>query len=141
MVTSVVESKKSSKQLSKNSVVKVHIFWEGHKILQNLHLTSTSYVVTVKRWRFRIILWPSQNIWTLRTSFHQFYQFWILKLPKILEFCIFLKKYWEKYWYFHNIELYRLLGCSEQNQFRNYENLKIMGFWRKKKSDHLKYLT
>ena len=32
---------------------KVHIFWEGHKILRNIHLT------------FRKILWPSQNIWTL----------------------------------------------------------------------------
>ena len=45
---------------------KVHILWEGHKILQKsppyfwlaLHWTKV-------RWRFRKILWPSQNIWTL----------------------------------------------------------------------------
>ena len=27
---------------------KIHIFWEGHKILQNLHLTFVQYVVPVK---------------------------------------------------------------------------------------------
>ena len=47
-------------------VFKVRIFWEGHKILQNLHLTfDCGYVLQSKvRWRFRKILWPSQNIWT-----------------------------------------------------------------------------
>ena len=44
-------------------LVKVHIFC--HKILRNLHidfvLCSASW-----RWRFRKILWPSQNLWTLR---------------------------------------------------------------------------
>ena len=30
----------------------IYIFWEGHKM-------------TNLRWRFRKILWPSQNIWTL----------------------------------------------------------------------------
>ena len=40
---------------------KVHIFWEGHKILRNLHLTFDW-------WRFPKILWPSQNIWTLITQ-------------------------------------------------------------------------
>ena len=44
---------------------KVHIFWEGHKILQNLHLTFVRYYRTIVRGRFRKILWPSQNIWTL----------------------------------------------------------------------------
>ena len=28
--------------------IKVHIFWEGHKILQNLHLTFVQYAVPVK---------------------------------------------------------------------------------------------
>ena len=44
----------------------VHIFWEGHKILRNLHLTFVLCSVTQSkvRWRFRKILWLSQNIWT-----------------------------------------------------------------------------
>jgi hypothetical protein len=45
--------------------VKVHIFWEGHKIFAKsspyfwlaLHRTKV-------RWRFDKFLWPSQNIWT-----------------------------------------------------------------------------
>ena len=36
--------------------IKVHIFWEGHKILQNLH---RGFILCSK------ILWPSQNMWTL----------------------------------------------------------------------------
>ena len=40
---------------------KGHMFWEGHKYLRNLHLTF----VLCYMWRFRKILWPSQNIWTL----------------------------------------------------------------------------
>jgi hypothetical protein len=58
---------------------KVHIFWEGNKNLRNLHLILTgttsklcnhSFALhTAKvRWRFRKILWPSQNIWTLSTK-------------------------------------------------------------------------
>ena len=49
---------------------KVHIFWEGHKILRNLHLTFVQCQSKV-RWRYRKILWPFQNIWALRndTSF------------------------------------------------------------------------
>ena len=45
------------------------------KFLRNLHLTfdySTSilqYIQSKVRWRFRKILWPSQNIRTLRISF------------------------------------------------------------------------
>ena len=42
-------------------LIKVHIFREGHKILRNLH-----QLLAVRRtnnwWRFRKILWPSQNI-------------------------------------------------------------------------------
>ena len=51
-------------------VSKVHIFWEGHKSLQNLHLTFDWHSIGQKylRWRFRKILWPSQNIWTLRSN-------------------------------------------------------------------------
>ena len=46
---------------------KVHIFWEGFKTLQNLHLTFDWHYIsrTKVRWRFHKILWPSQNIWTL----------------------------------------------------------------------------
>ena len=46
---------------------KVYIFWEGHKILRNLHLRFDRYYIlrTNLRWEFRKILWPSQNIWTL----------------------------------------------------------------------------
>ena len=52
---------------------KVHIFCEGHKIyLRNLHLTFDLHYILVHRtkarWRFRKILWPSQNIWTLTNA-------------------------------------------------------------------------
>ena len=46
-------------------LVKVHIFWGGHKMLRNLHRRfDWHYKVhrTNLRWRFRKILWPSQNI-------------------------------------------------------------------------------
>ena len=47
--------------------IKVHTFWEGHKFLQNLHLDfHCLYCSSKVRWRFRKILWSSQNIWTLR---------------------------------------------------------------------------
>ena len=49
--------------------VEVHIFWEGHKLLRNLHLTF-DYIQSKIMWRFRKILWPSQNIWTLQTVGH-----------------------------------------------------------------------
>ena len=42
---------------------KVHIFWGGHKISRNLHLTFDRHYI---RWRFLKILWPPQNIWTLK---------------------------------------------------------------------------
>ena len=46
--------------------IKVHIFWEGHKILQNLHCRFALWSASNLRWRFRKLLWPSQNIWTLK---------------------------------------------------------------------------
>ena len=49
-------------------ISKVYIlFWDGHKILRNLHLTFDWHYIsrTKVRWRFRKILWPSQNILTL----------------------------------------------------------------------------
>ena len=51
--------------------IKVHIFWEGHITLQNLYITFFLCSVQCQsnvRWRFRKILWPSQNIWTLLIS-------------------------------------------------------------------------
>ena len=50
-------------KVSIGTTFKLHIFWEGHKILQNLHLLS--FCQSKSRWRFRKSLWPSQNIWTL----------------------------------------------------------------------------
>ena len=45
---------------------KVYTFWEGHTIMRNLHLTFALCSASQKYWwRFRKILWPSQNIWTL----------------------------------------------------------------------------
>ena len=45
---------------------KVHIFWEGHTLLRNLHLTLVlCSCQSIMGWRFRKILWPSQNVWTL----------------------------------------------------------------------------
>ena len=43
---------------------KVYIFWEGHKILRNLHRRLALHRTNL-RCRFRKILWPSQNIWIL----------------------------------------------------------------------------
>ena len=53
----------SQKTWFSNIRVKVHIFWGGKKksppcIWLALHRTKV-------RWRFRKILWPSQNIWAL----------------------------------------------------------------------------
>ena len=50
---------------------KVQLFWEGHKILRNFTLLLTGTRTKV-RWRFRKILWPSQNIWTLKDSLLSF---------------------------------------------------------------------
>ena len=55
---------------SQFKVVKVHIFWEGHTILRNLgQLFDWQYIHRTKNWwRFRKILWLSQNIWTLLSA-------------------------------------------------------------------------
>ena len=46
---------------------KVHIFWEGHKILRNLHLTfDCMYCSQNLGEDFAKILWPSQNVWSLQ---------------------------------------------------------------------------
>ena len=47
----------------KRNTIKVHLFWEGHKI----HPDSTAHHRTNLRWRFCKLLWPFQNIWTLST--------------------------------------------------------------------------
>ena len=53
---------------------KVHIFWEGHKILRNLHRRFDRYYIyrTNLGWRFRKNLWLSQNIWTLKNLGNRF---------------------------------------------------------------------
>jgi hypothetical protein len=62
----------------------VHVFWECQKIWRKsppyfwlaLHRTKV-------RWRFHKILWPSQNIWTLKDT-HNFKLYRLLKkLPQI----------------------------------------------------------
>ena len=46
--------------------IKVHIFWEGHKILQNLHATfDWHYIGQQQGEDFAKKLWLSQKIWTL----------------------------------------------------------------------------
>ena len=53
------------KVASKCFCFKVHMFWEGHKILQ-ISTVDLSYVVPVKSSvEISQSLWPSQNIWTL----------------------------------------------------------------------------
>ena len=56
------------------NLLKVHIFWESHKILRNLHRRFDWHYLhrTNLRWRFRKILWPSQNIWTLKVWSYDF---------------------------------------------------------------------
>ena len=46
--------------------LKVHIFWEGHKIFGKSSPNFwPQYIQSKVRWIFHKILWPSQNIWTL----------------------------------------------------------------------------
>ena len=53
-------------KLNEKGTDKVHIFWEGHKILRNLPLTFDRMYCSQKLWEdFAKFLWPSQNIWTL----------------------------------------------------------------------------
>ena len=51
----------------KGGIHKVRIFWEGHKILRNLHSAyfCLEYIQTKLRLRFCKILWSSQNVWNL----------------------------------------------------------------------------
>ena len=46
-------------------LIRVHIFWVGHKILQNLHLT---FVPVKSKMEISKILWPSQNTFPLMFS-------------------------------------------------------------------------
>ena len=51
-------------EISLSFDVKVHIFWEGHKLLRNLLLAfdCTTYMRSKVRWSFHKMLWSSQNI-------------------------------------------------------------------------------
>ena len=64
------EGLKEGSEYSLTSTVlsfKVHMFWEGHKLLRNLHLTLECMYCSQKKGEdFAKILWPSQNIWTLK---------------------------------------------------------------------------
>ena len=64
------EKTKLNLALRNTFLIKVHIFLKGHKILQNLHLTFVWHYIdkTKVRWKFRKILWPPQNIWTLKKN-------------------------------------------------------------------------
>ena len=61
---------------------KVHIFWEGHKILRNLPLTFDWHYIKV-RGRFRKFFWPSQNTWTLRSWSTSWFRVLILKTSSV----------------------------------------------------------
>ena len=62
--------------------LKVHIFWEGHKILRNLPLTFDRMYCSQKLGEdFAKFLWPSQNIWTLSTLFCLSYDETLEKQP------------------------------------------------------------
>ena len=67
-VPALILVKGSTFKFKEFNFLKVHIFWEGHKILRNLHRRFNQSPVlhrTNVRWRFSKIFWPSQNIWTL----------------------------------------------------------------------------
>ena len=81
---------------------KVHIFWEGHKILRNRHLTFDWHYIhrTKVRLRFYKILWPSQNIWTLMiitSSMILFINFTFYYWLQSFMFWTFLT-FWPKIW-------------------------------------------
>ena len=63
---------------------KVHIFWEGYKILRK---SSRCFLLALHRtkvgWRFHKILWPSQNMWTLKLNFCEIY---FIRRKKLSEF-------------------------------------------------------
>ena len=70
-----------------NIVCKVHIFWEGHK---NFGKSSPNFwlqfIRSKVRGRFRKIVWPSQNIWTLKVRMQLQKVFW--SNFGILSFCV-----------------------------------------------------
>ena len=69
---------------------KVHIFWEGHKILRNL---CPMYCQSNNWWRF----WPSQNIWSLTKTISCLQlRSQILQNAKIN--IVMHWKFWRKYW-------------------------------------------
>ena len=70
LVLLLFQQKSPHQHLIKYLLFKVHVFWEGHKILRNLHLSNfwLQYIQSKARWRFRKKFWPSQNIWTLSTK-------------------------------------------------------------------------
>ena len=53
--------------------IKVHIFWDDHKILRNLHRRFDCYYMgQIYGGDFAKNLWPSQNIWTLSFNIHTY---------------------------------------------------------------------
>ena len=83
---------------------KVHIFWEGHKFLQNLHrrfvLCSNGQIYGGD---FRKILWPSQNKWTLnyKYSFRENFDNFRRKLTELtLHFSDKSNFFVEQFWCF-----------------------------------------
>ena len=63
-----------TKSSPKVNVHKVHIFWEGHKILRNLPLIFDRVYCSQKLGEdFAKFLWPSQNIWTLTKCLNSFW--------------------------------------------------------------------
>ena len=74
---------------------KVHIFWEGHKILRNLPLTFDCRYGSQNIGKILQILWPSQNIWTLtkltNTYLHFVYRHLTVNLCHLAAFllCLF----------------------------------------------------
>ena len=105
---------------------KVHIFWEGHKILQNLHLTFVLCSARV-RWRFRKILWPFQNIWTLLSKMcvDQFFSMTAIYREKCWKVCLGhgvksgtlnyrLLKVARKLYYIHTLQILLVYNRSEK---------------------------
>ena len=54
--------------LTEKTLHKVHIFWKATKFCEISTLFLSVSTVVKVRWRFRTIVWPSQNIWTLPTQ-------------------------------------------------------------------------
>ena len=75
---------KNKKECGWYSYNKVRIFWEGHKIWKNLpHKIWRYWIASNIEWKiFFQILWPSQNIRTLRVKIYVF----ILKIAEDYQF-------------------------------------------------------